>query len=64
MADVENPNEYDDEEFTNASNRADPAIQAMWEAGARLSDIEDTIANALANAGVPSGTVLTVMVSG
>lgn len=50
---MENENEYDDAAFTRASVEADSILGALWESGARLSDIEDTIANGIANAGGP-----------
>ena len=62
MTELDNPNEYDDDAFTKAAIDADSAIVGMWEAGADLGNITDTIANALANAGIPTGTLVTVQV--
>lgn len=36
---MENPNEYDDDAFVEASNNLSDAINAMWEAGASIEDI-------------------------
>lgn len=46
---IENPNEYDDDGFSRFSGDVDTSIQSLWEAGAKVSEIEDCIANAFAN---------------
>lgn len=48
---TDNPNTYDDERYTNASNDAITGIAEMWEAGGSLEDIENTIKDALCNVG-------------
>lgn len=44
---MENPNEYDDEAYTEASNAFFEAVQALWEAGAEEDDIRRQFENAL-----------------
>ena len=44
---AENPNEYDDEAYTQASNDLFDAIFAMWEAGAAEDDIQAIVKDAL-----------------
>lgn len=50
MADLTNPNEYDDESFTRYSLELDAALGGLWGAGASATDIEQEIGNALENA--------------
>jgi hypothetical protein len=58
---MDNPNEYDDNAFMEASNELQGNLTEMlnqlWEAGAQLSDIEAEIAIAIDNADfAPSGS--------
>lgn len=64
MSDVENPNEYNDDDWTTASIKVMSAITAMWSAGATLDDITDAVASALENVEDTNldGTVLTIQV--
>jgi hypothetical protein len=56
---TDNPNRYDDEEFTRWSVQADTAIVALWEAGASLENIEEIVKNALENADVKADVTIT-----
>jgi len=47
---MDNPNAYNDEEYSQYSVETEDAIGGLWEAGAGVSDIEDVLANALENA--------------
>lgn len=47
---MENPNQYNDERFESSANSLTGALQGMWEAGAKLEDIETTAADALSDA--------------
>lgn len=47
---MDNPNEYSDENYTRGAIELEGAIGRLWEAGAELTDIEETISNALENA--------------
>lgn len=47
---MDNPHEYDDEQFVNASNDLDEAVGSLWEAGASEDDIKGAFENALQNA--------------
>lgn len=49
---MQNPNEYNDEKWSQRSGEVDMAIQSFWEAGASIDDIGETVTNALDNAGV------------
>lgn len=51
ITDTENPNEYDDESFTNASNGLVGYVSELWEAGASIDDIQNVIKDALEGAG-------------
>lgn len=45
-----NPNEYDDEKFLKADLKLVDAIQDMWDAGAEVEDIQNSVKVALENA--------------
>jgi hypothetical protein len=47
---MENPNEYDDDEYARRSTEIHSVIDSLWEAGATLSNIESEIESALENA--------------
>jgi len=47
---MENPNEYNDEAYTSASNDLFSAISGLWEAGADEQDIQSQFDQALENA--------------
>jgi len=49
--DQANPNPYEDEAYTTACNDLNSAVEALYEAGALEAELEDTIENALKNAG-------------
>lgn len=44
---MDNPNEYDDEAFTQSSNDLIEATYGMWEAGASEEDILNAVKDAL-----------------
>ena len=44
---MENPNEYDDELFTQSSNDVIEGVLGMWEAGASEEDILACVKDAL-----------------
>lgn len=48
-SDITNLNSYDDEGYIRYSNDLIDAILGMWDAGASLGDIENTIDDALSN---------------
>lgn len=49
---MDNPNEYNDEMYSKESVDLDSAVQGMWEAGASLDEIAETVRNAFENAEV------------
>jgi hypothetical protein len=49
---MENPNEYNDEEWGRWSVEVDTSIQAFWEAGATVEEIAEAVKNALENIGM------------
>jgi len=56
---MDNPNEYNDEMYSRESLDLDSAVQGMWEAGASLEEIADTVRNAFDNAEVKVHVVIT-----
>ena len=44
---MENPNEYNDDLFTEAVNELTGAVASMWEAGASPENIADAVKDAL-----------------
>lgn len=54
---MENPNPYNDDKYAESSSRLHSAIGSMWEAGASIENIEDTISNALEDCDVPEPNV-------
>jgi hypothetical protein len=48
---MENPNEYNDEEFSRWASALDTAVGGMWEAGATIEDINQAFRTGLENAG-------------
>ena len=49
MALPDNPNEYNDDEFTRWSNELHEAVGGLWEAGASYVEIIEATENALEN---------------
>lgn len=47
---MKNPNEYDDDAYTKASNELFEAVANLWNAGASQNDIESDFAAAMDNA--------------
>ena len=47
---MDNPNEYDDAEYARRSTEVHSVIDALWDAGASISNIESEIESALENA--------------
>jgi hypothetical protein len=45
-----NPNEYDDAAFCKANLNLVDAVQQLWDAGAEVEDIQNSVKNALENA--------------
>jgi hypothetical protein len=54
---MKNPHSYDDERYAANASKLDSAITGMWRAGASVSNIEETIANALENCELDGATV-------
>jgi hypothetical protein len=46
---MENPNEYNEDDWNKANSGLDGAIQEMWNAGASTSEIEEAITNGFGN---------------
>lgn len=46
---MENPNEYDDDGFTQGCIQTSNAIGLLWDAGATLDQISEEVRNALEN---------------
>lgn len=51
---MDNPNEYDDDAFTQASlefqNDVTTSLEMLWKTGARISDVESDLASAITDA--------------
>lgn len=49
---INNPNDYNDEKYTEASVKLYAAVASMWSAGSSLDHIAETIQSALDDADV------------
>lgn len=56
---MDNPNAYDDGDYARWASETDTAIGGLWDAGASIDNIEETVANAVENA---TGSRVTVSI--
>lgn len=57
---MENPNEYDNNAWTQYSVDAQMGLSGFWESGASVEDVREVIANALSDSGTDADVTLLI----